>query len=853
LADRYRLERELGRGGMATVYLAQDLKHDRPVALKVLLPELAASLGPDRFQREIKLAARLQHPHILTVHDSGETAGHLWYAMPYVEGESLRDRLWRERQLSVDEAVRIARETAQALDHAHRHGVVHRDIKPENILLTREGDVLVADFGIARAVDAEGGLTETGLAVGTPAYMSPEQAAGERAVDARADIYALGCVVYEMLAGEPPFTGPTAQVITARRMSEPARPLRKTRETVPEPVERAVAKALARVPADRYATAGEFARALTHEVTAGAKISSRWRPSRNVATLSIGFLLGLGLLFAWRTTRSPHVPPDAVTGPAIIRLAVLPFENLGDSADAYFADGVTDAVRGKLAALPHFQVTASTSSNRYRATPKTPQEIARELQVDYLLVGRIRSIKAAGAGRVQVSPELIRASSGSTTWQEPFDAALADVFRVQADVAGRVAGALGVVLGAGERRTLSSRPTENLAAYDAFLRGERDLPEWGSDAVRRAIAAYTEAVRLDDGFALGWARLAEAMAKGDRLGMSGLGDAEAAAKRAVRLAPDRGDGYRALGLVVKGRQTDASEALRLFRRAQELSPNDPETLGALGELEVAMGQADSGMVHLTRARQLDPMSVAVAQAMAGALHNQRRLDEADAEVDRGLALQPASPTLIIRKVLIALSQGDSTRARAIAAALDSSSAATTSLALYWMYPWILDEPRQQVYMRLPSGPFGGNDTWHANAQAIISRFRGNEAHMRIWADSGLRAGEDWWRDTSAFGFRHAIRGMLLAMAGRPAEADVEARAAARVVESRESQAHQAYTLHLAAWTETMAGRHDAAIDMLEQVLRRPYELTPAQLTIDPAWEALRALPRFQQLLPAGAP
>jgi serine/threonine-protein kinase len=211
LADHYTLDRELGRGGMAVVYLAQDLRHDRPVALKVLLPELAATLGPERFQREIKLAARLQHPHILTVHDSGEAAGRLWFTMPFVEGESLRDRLRRERQLPVDDALRITVEAARALDYAHQHGVVHRDIKPENILLTRDGSTLVADFGIARALggDEGDGLTRTGFSVGTPAYMSPEQAAGDRSLGPRTDLYSLASVLYEMLAGEPPFTGPT--------------------------------------------------------------------------------------------------------------------------------------------------------------------------------------------------------------------------------------------------------------------------------------------------------------------------------------------------------------------------------------------------------------------------------------------------------------------------------------------------------------------------------------------------------------------------------------------------------------------------------------------------------------------
>ena len=233
LADHYRIERELGRGGMAVVYLAQDLRHDRPVALKALLPELAATLGPERFQREIRLAARLQHSHILTVHDSGEAGGRLWFTMPFVEGESLRDRLRRERQLPVDDALRIAREAAAALDYAHRHGVVHRDIKPENILLTADGDTLVADFGIARALGGEDGLTQTGMAIGTPAYMSPEQASGEKAIDARTDVYSLGAVLYEMLAGEPPYTGPTAQAIIMRRFAEPVPSVRRLRPNVP--------------------------------------------------------------------------------------------------------------------------------------------------------------------------------------------------------------------------------------------------------------------------------------------------------------------------------------------------------------------------------------------------------------------------------------------------------------------------------------------------------------------------------------------------------------------------------------------------------------------------------------------
>src|SRR5437870_1098428 len=252
---------------MATVYLAQDSKHERVVALKVLHPELAASLGPDRFLREIRVAARLNHPHILPLFDSGEVEGLLYYVMPYVEGESLRERLDRQQQLPVDEAIHHARAVASALDYAHRQNVVHRDIKPENVMLN-EGEPMVMDFGIAKAVSAAADtLTQTGTAVGTPAYMSPEQAAGEAELDGRSDVYSLGCMLYEMLAGQPPFTGPTAQAVIAQRFSEPVPRLRALRDTVPEAVEQAVLKALARVPADRFGTAAQFAQALVLTTT----------------------------------------------------------------------------------------------------------------------------------------------------------------------------------------------------------------------------------------------------------------------------------------------------------------------------------------------------------------------------------------------------------------------------------------------------------------------------------------------------------------------------------------------------------------------------------------------------------
>ena len=318
LADRYRIERELGAGGMATVYLAHDVRHDRRVALKVLRPELAAVIGAERFLSEIKTTANLQHPHILPLFDSGEAGGALFYVMPYVEGETVRDRLTREKQLPVDDALRITAEVASALDYAHRHGVIHRDIKPENILL-HDGSALVADFGIALAVSTAGNtrMTETGMSLGTPHYMSPEQAMGEREITARADVYALACVLYEMLTGDPPFTGSTAQAIVARVLTEAPRAMTVQRHTIPPHVEGAVLKALEKLPADRFSTAAEFADALERPALMGATVAAGFRAATvrgGDGRLTLGLVAALlvtGVVAAWgwMGRRGPIEPP----------------------------------------------------------------------------------------------------------------------------------------------------------------------------------------------------------------------------------------------------------------------------------------------------------------------------------------------------------------------------------------------------------------------------------------------------------------------------------------------------------------------------------------------------------------
>jgi serine/threonine protein kinase/tetratricopeptide (TPR) repeat protein len=882
LADRYSIERELGRGGMATVYLAQDLRHDRPVALKVLHAELAVALGAERFQREIRLAARLQHPHILTVHDSGEIPGApgnppiLWFTMPFIEGESLRDRLSREKQLSLDEALRIARESADALDYAHRHGVIHRDIKPENILLS-EGHALVADFGIGKALTqaSDQKLTETGMAVGTPAYMSPEQAAGDKDLDPRSDIYSLATVLYEMLAGVTPFDAPTSQAMIARRFMETARPLGQLRESVPEVVEQAVQRALARTAADRFATAAEFARALslptgtipaaTVKTTAAApapssaRIEEIRRPSRRrripvaATSLGLGFLLGLGLLFGWLKRHGP--PAREANGPR--RLAVLPFQNLGSPQDEYFADGVTDAVRGKLTALPGLQVTASNSSTEYKGTVKSAEQIGQELGVDYLLVGNVRWEKSGGASRVRVSPELIQVSTSTAKWQEPFDAAVTDVFQVQTDIAGRVAQALDVALGTTERQTLAARPTASLPAYDAFLKGEEisaRISTIDPVAMRRAAAYYEQAVALDSTFATAWAQLSRA-----RSVIAGIGGttvdqgtiARAAAERALALAPASAAGYLAMGDYYSAVLGDFRRAGEQYSAGRRLAPNDAELLASASLAEQSAGRWVDALEHLQQASRIDPRSVLTVRRLARAYLFLRRYPEAREAGERALQIAPTSLDVIETHAMVFLAQGDLEGARAVLAAAATRVESTTLVAFtatFWDLYWVLGDEQQALLRRLTPGPFDDNRAGWGLALAEAYGLHGDAAHVRAYADSSRIAFEEQLRAAPDNGQNRILLGVALAYMGRKNDAVREGERGLALAPLSKDAYGGAYNQLQLARIYIMVGEPEKALDQLEPLLKVPYYLSPGWLKIDPTFDPLRKNSRFQKLV-----
>jgi serine/threonine-protein kinase len=548
LADRYRVSHVLGTGGMATVYLAHDVKHGRDVAIKVLHDELSATLGRERFLREIQFAARLSHPHVLPLYDSGEASGALYYVMPVVQGESLRERLDRERQLPIAEAVRLVAATAQALAHAHEQGIVHRDVKPENILLQGE-HVFVADFGIGKAMSTLGddAMTKSGMSVGTPAYLSPEQAAGET-VDGRSDQYALACVLYETLVGEPPFTGPNVQAVIAKRFVQTPADVTALRDTVPRHVARALQRAIARAPIDRFPTTAAFAEALLVRDNATSSHASD-APARSIA--------------------------------------VLPFVNLSaDRENEYLGDGIAEDITNALARIEGLHVAARASAFSFKHKHAEPREIGEHLRVATVLEGSIRR----SGSRIRITAQLVAVNDAYQLWSERYDRELVDVFAVQDEIAAAIAKRLQLTFAV---TATSPASTAEVEAYELLVRG-RALTAQRGRPILEAIAALEQALERtpddpDVHSALGNAwRVREQYGFGTRAECHPR--AYAHLHRALALDPQHAEamGYLASLIMTKEDLRQREEGVVLFDRALTLNPRLSELRGNRGAWVYAM-------------------------------------------------------------------------------------------------------------------------------------------------------------------------------------------------------------------------------------------------------------------------
>ena len=866
----YEILSPLGAGGMGEVYKARDGKLDRDVAIKVL--PLSVAGDPDalaRFEREAKAVAALSHPNILAIHDFGMHEGIAYAVMELLEGETLSAKL-TSGPIPPKQAVDYALQVAKGLSAAHEKGIVHRDLKPDNLFVTKDHHVKILDFGLARRVEFSNdgetsnptlsSHTQPGTVIGTLGYMSPEQVRG-LPVDHRSDVFSFGAILYELLTGEKAFRKDTgSDTMAAILRDEPPEPADSGRELAPG-LDYIVRHCLEKNRDHRFQSAREIVFALSEGSSltfpSGVRFVERPRARKRKAvslTAAVILVLGVAGVFLWRRS-----PPSSGEVAAVKRVAVLPFENLGADEDDYFADGITDEIRSKLTALPGVEVIARGSSAPYKNTTKTPSQIAQELGVGYILSATVRWEKSGGGSRVYVTPELVEVKKeGAPTakWQQGFDAALTDVFQVQSAIATRVAQALGVALGAGEEKRLSEKPTQDVAAYNAYLKGEEIWNGLGDDSpsIRKALGFYDQAVALDPAFLQAWARVswASSILYANSTPSPALAErARSAAEKAIALAPNRPEGYLAFGHHERLVSKDFNRALEQYANGQRVAPGNADLLYGTARAEEGLGRWDAAVERLRQAANVDPRSVVNLTALGYALQRLRRYPEAREFYERGLALAPANLSLIGETAMTFLGEGNLAGARAVLNAVPKdvgSIALVAYVATANDLVWILDEHQRELLLRLTPSAFDDDRGTWARCLSQASALERDAANVRVYAEEARQAFEEQLRAAPDNAQRHVVLGLALAYLGRKEEAIREGEQAVALDPVAKDALRGPYYQHELVRIYILVGEPEKALDRLEPLLKVPYYLSPGWLAIDPNFDPLRKNPRFQKLV-----
>jgi serine/threonine protein kinase/tetratricopeptide (TPR) repeat protein len=875
-ARRYEVIEELGKGGMGRVYKVFDKKIKEKVALKLLRPEISADEETvERFSNELKYARKIVHKNVCRMFDLGEEEGTHYITMEYVSGEDLKSMIRMMGRLSPGQAVSIAKQVCEGLAEAHKIGVIHRDLKPQNIMIDREGNARIMDFGIARSLKAKG-ITDGGIIIGTPEYMSPEQVEGKE-IDQLADVYALGVILFEMLTGKVPFEGDTPLSIAVKHKTEVPQDPRNLNAQVPPDLSQLILKCLEKEKRNRPQSAEEVSSQLAgieQEVPTAEKVLPQRKPftSREIkggfskrwqlliaALLFVVIAAGVAFIFLRKDKPAPLS--------ASKRIVVLPFENQGAPEDEYFADGMTDEVMARLNSINQLEVIARASAIQYKKTDKTPQKIGEELGVGYILYGTVRWQKqTGGTSQVRVTPSLVRASDATQIWANPYEETIAQVFQVQSDIAKRVAEALNIVLLEPERKALETKLTDNSEAYDYYLRGQESINQGPENRknLLTSVEMFENAVKLDPGFSQAYEGLAKSHARiywwrYDHTEERATKSKEAADK-AIQLDPDALEAHLALGVYYYYCNLDYQHALEHLYLALEKQPKNSEILSYIAYIKRRQGKFDETIVNLKKAIEINPRSVDIAYGLADTYFLMRDYVEGERYYQQVLSLSPNYITTYIvpdgSLICLYLSSGNEIKARETLEEVSKKIISPDEKIWLNFYRAMVDTFGKQYeqalkYLALMPSEVLDEQFHFVPKTTIFAQIHGlmgeKEKEQEYYQSSRLFL-ENKVKQQLDDSRLHSSLGIAYAGLGLKEKAVQEAIKATELLPITKESWGGTYRIKDLAQVYVMVGEYDKALDKIEYLLSIPGELSIPLLKIDPVWAPLRTHPRFQKLI-----